>query len=119
MTSSRLPSCTANTYNSCIRRVVGPCLACAALCAALIWPSSFYLWVCAGSFAGAVQTAIQTPVDVLKIRLQLQRAVPGMPGYKGPLAMLQHVVASEGLTGGCYHGSALLLVCALIVWCRD
>lgn len=44
-----------------------------------------------------------TPVDLLKIRLQLQRAVPGMRGYRGPWAMLQHVLRREKLTGGAYE----------------
>lgn len=53
----------------------------------------------AGSFAGAVQTLVVTPVELLKIRLQLQTTVPGAAGYRGPLAMLRHVVRAEGLTG--------------------
>ncbi|GAB4823294.1 hypothetical protein N2152v2_010340 [Parachlorella kessleri] len=69
-------------------------------------PLPYHQVFMAGSFAGAVQTAIQTPVDVLKIRLQLQRAVPGMPGYKSPLGMLQHVLATEGLTG-LYRGTII------------
>ena len=63
----------------------------------------------AGSFAGAVQTFISTPVELLKIRLQLQTAVPGVPGYRGPWAMLRHVLRREGPTGGRAGGRAGVL----------
>lgn len=56
------------------------------------------MFVC-GLFAGFVQTFVSVPVDVLKIRLQLQRAVPGQERYVGPLALLRQVVRSEGLVG--------------------
>lgn len=53
----------------------------------------------AGCFAGAVQTAVVTPVDLLKIRLQLQTAAPGLSGYQGPWTMAKHIVCTEGMTG--------------------
>ncbi|GBF97772.1 mitochondrial arginine transporter [Raphidocelis subcapitata] len=53
----------------------------------------------AGMFAGAVQTFISSPVELLKIRLQLQRARPGAADYVGPLGMLRRVVAQEGAAG--------------------
>jgi hypothetical protein len=53
----------------------------------------------AGMFAGAVQTAVSTPVDLLKIRQQLQLAPPGTPHYVGPLQLLGGILRSEGLTG--------------------
>ncbi|KAI8473234.1 MAG: mitochondrial carrier domain-containing protein [Monoraphidium minutum] len=53
----------------------------------------------AGMFAGAVQTLISSPVELLKIRQQLQRARPGAPGYVGPLGTLRNVVAQEGAAG--------------------
>jgi hypothetical protein len=48
---------------------------------------------------GAVQTFISSPVELLKIRLQLQRAKPGAPGYVGPLGMLRRVLKYEGVAG--------------------
>ena len=44
--------------------------------------------------------AVVVPVDLLKIRLQLQMAVRGAPGYVGPLSLLANVVRTEGLRGG-------------------
>lgn len=57
-----------------------------------------------GCFAGAVQTLVVTPVDLLKIRLQLQTALPGGPGYVGPLRLLRGILAREGLPG-LYRGT--------------
>lgn len=51
------------------------------------------------SAAGAVQTAISCPVELLKIRLQLQTVLPGSPGYIGPWGMLRHVLTTEGVCG--------------------
>jgi hypothetical protein len=48
---------------------------------------------------GGVQTLISCPVELLKIRLQLQQAMPGTPGYVGPWAMAGQVVAGEGVAG--------------------
>ncbi|KAF6265536.1 mitochondrial carrier domain-containing protein [Scenedesmus sp. NREL 46B-D3] len=62
----------------------------------------------AGMFAGAVQTCISCPVELLKIRLQLQHALPGMPGYVGPWGMLRRVVAQEGVLG-LFRGFAVTL----------
>ena len=53
----------------------------------------------AGTFAGLMQTAITTPTELLKIRLQLQTKLPGMPGYVGPLRLLRQVAQREGITG--------------------
>ncbi|KIZ07055.1 hypothetical protein MNEG_0905 [Monoraphidium neglectum] len=60
-------------------------------------PSSMATTCMAGMFAGAVQTFISSPVELLKIRLQLQRAKPGAPGYVGPLGMLRRVLKYEGV----------------------
>ncbi|WIA22758.1 hypothetical protein OEZ86_009715 [Tetradesmus obliquus] len=62
----------------------------------------------AGMFAGAVQTCISCPVELLKIRLQLQQALPGMAGYVGPWGMLRRVVAQEGVLG-LFRGFAVTL----------
>jgi hypothetical protein len=47
------------------------------------------------------------PVDLLKIRMQLQTAVRGAPGYIGPLALLGSVLRAEGLRGEPWHVSTL------------
>jgi hypothetical protein len=46
-----------------------------------------------------VQTVISSPVELLKIRMQLQQAMPGTPGYVGSLGMLRSIVAAEGWPG--------------------
>ena len=53
----------------------------------------------AGAFAGLVQCAVSTPVDLLKIRQQLQRVRPGERGYMGPLRQLHEVWRAEGVAG--------------------
>ena len=50
-------------------------------------------------FSGAVQTLISTPVDLLKIRQQLQSAQPGSASYVGPLQLLRSILRAEGLPG--------------------
>jgi solute carrier family 25 (mitochondrial carnitine/acylcarnitine transporter), member 20/29 len=63
----------------------------------------------AGCMAGTVQTAVVTPVDLLKIRLQLQTAVPHTPGYLGPLALLRNILATEG-PRGLYRGTVITAI---------
>lgn len=53
----------------------------------------------AGMAGGVVSTVVQVPVDVLKIRLQLQRTVAGMPGHMGPLTLAQSILRRNGLAG--------------------
>ena len=51
--------------------------------------------------AGAVQAAITTPSDLLKIRMQLQPHAPGSPSFIGARRMLRNVVKAEGVRGEC------------------
>lgn len=67
-------------------------------------PLSWVFW--SGCFAGAVQTAIVTPIDLLKIRLQLQTARPGSFAYVGPLSMLRFVISTEGIPA-LYRGTVI------------
>ena len=53
----------------------------------------------AGTFSGLMQTAITTPTELLKIRLQLQTYLPGHPAYVGPIRLLRQVAMREGITG--------------------
>lgn len=72
------------------------------LCARLCFPSEGSLafhCACTGMFAGAVQTLVSTPVDLLKIRQQLQLVPPGSPCYVGPLQLLSSILRHEGLAG--------------------
>lgn len=52
-----------------------------------------------GLFAGLLQTAAIVPVDLLKIRMQLQRASSGSAAYVGAVQQLRQVLASQGLPG--------------------
>ncbi|CAL8463178.1 g2712 [Coccomyxa elongata] len=72
-------------------------------------PLSYSLVCAAGMFAGAVQTLISTPVDLLKIRQQLQLVPPGSPQYVGPLQLLRHILSTEGLPG-LYRGACITLL---------
>ena len=53
----------------------------------------------AGMAAGLAQTLIITPVDLLKIRQQIQTSVPGTAGFVGPLQLLARILRQEGVTG--------------------
>ncbi|CRK18336.1 hypothetical protein BN1723_002476 [Verticillium longisporum] len=65
--------------------------------------------VTAGATAGLVSRFVIAPLDVVKIRLQLQShslsdplshpAAQGGPIYKGTLSTLRHILRSEGLPG--------------------
>lgn len=65
--------------------------------------------VAAGATAGLISRFIIAPLDVVKIRLQLQthslsdplshRDLGGGPVYKGTLSTLRHILANEGITG--------------------
>ncbi|KAI1202218.1 mitochondrial dicarboxylate carrier protein [Nemania serpens] len=65
--------------------------------------------VMAGATAGLISRFIIAPLDVVKIRLQLQshslsdplshRELRGSPIYKGTLRTMQHIIKHEGITG--------------------
>ena len=65
--------------------------------------------------AGLAQTLIITPVDLLKIRQQIQTSLPGTAGYVGPVQLLLRVVRREGMAGRvCPHP----LICQMTAHCR-
>lgn len=49
--------------------------------------------------AGVVQTFVVAPVELLKIRQQLQTATRGDTHYIGPLQLLRRLLAAEGIRG--------------------
>lgn len=63
----------------------------------------------AGLAGGAASTVLQAPVDVLKIRLQLQHANPGDAGYVGPLRLLAQVLQQGGIRG-LHRGMVITLI---------
>lgn len=57
-----------------------------------------------GMAAGVVQTFIVAPVEMLKIRQQLQTTVHGDAAYVGPVQLLRQVIRAEGIRGeGVHH----------------
>ena len=63
--------------------------------------------------AGLVQSFIITPVDLLKIRQQLQTVLPGSPAYVGPLSLLQQVLRAEGIQGKPLNLESKTVLCCL------
>jgi Mitochondrial carrier protein len=53
----------------------------------------------AGMAAGVVQTFIVAPVELLKVRQQLQTAVAGDAAYVGPVQLLRQLLRAEGVRG--------------------
>jgi hypothetical protein len=66
-----------------------------------------------GLFAGALQTAIIVPVDLLKIRMQLQTATSGSPAYLGALQQLRHILNKQGISG---MFSQVDILYSMILW---
>lgn len=58
-----------------------------------------YFFLVAGMAAGVVQTFIVTPVELLKVRQQLQTAVAGDATYVGPVQLLRQIMRAEGVRG--------------------
>ncbi|GFR47867.1 hypothetical protein Agub_g9676, partial [Astrephomene gubernaculifera] len=63
----------------------------------------------AGGVAGFAQVFLWSPVELLKLRSQLQTATRGSPGYRNPAALAAQVVRTEGVVG-LYRGFTLTLV---------
>lgn len=52
------------------------------------------------------QVWVWSPVEMVKLRLQLQAAPRGSPGYVGPLAMTRQIWAREGVRGALGTGGS-------------
>nr|XP_013801338.1 PREDICTED: solute carrier family 25 member 48 [Apteryx mantelli mantelli] len=75
----------------------------------------------ASAVAGFVSVGIGTPVDLIKIRLQMQTqpllqanvklkpTVPGFPVYRGPIHCFRTVLQKEGIAG-IYRGAGAMLL---------
>ncbi|NWT58840.1 S2548 protein, partial [Erythrocercus mccallii] len=71
--------------------------------------------------AGVISVGIGTPVELVKIRLQMQTqpytkanvkvnsTVPGSPVYRGPIHCLRTILQKEGITG-VYRGNVAMLL---------
>eukprot|EP00803_Ostreobium_quekettii_P008502 evm.model.scf_2502.2 EVM.evm.TU.scf_2502.2 scf_2502:5580-9336(+) len=71
-------------------------------------PSYTHVFSC-GVLAGAAQSFVAAPVEVLKIRLQVQTATPGMHSYKGPIQMASQIVQRAG-PQGLFRGLSITLL---------
>jgi solute carrier family 25 carnitine/acylcarnitine transporter 20/29 len=67
-------------------------------------PRSYTHTFAAGCTAGAATTVLVTPIEVLKIRLQVQRG-----RAQGPLALAASIVSQEGLRG-LFRGTGVTLL---------
>uniref|UniRef100_A0A8C6IU73 Uncharacterized protein n=1 Tax=Melopsittacus undulatus TaxID=13146 RepID=A0A8C6IU73_MELUD len=67
----------------------------------------------ASMVAGFISVGIGTPVDLVKIRLQMQTQpyiqVPGFPVYRGPIHCIRTVLQKEGIAG-IYRGAGAMLL---------
>lgn len=72
-------------------------------------PASMAHIYTAGMYAGLAQCFFMVPVELLKIRLQLQTAPPSSPRYMGALQMASHVVRHEGVLG-LFRGTSVTLI---------
>eukprot|EP00198_Chlamydomonas_reinhardtii_P009589 XP_001698926.1 carnitine/acylcarnitine translocase [Chlamydomonas reinhardtii] len=61
------------------------------------------------SVAGMAQVFLWSPVELLKLRAQLQTASPGTAGYCNPAALAAQVVRQDGVAG-LYRGFTLTVV---------
>jgi solute carrier family 25 carnitine/acylcarnitine transporter 20/29 len=52
-----------------------------------------------GSIAGAINSFVVTPVELVRNRLQVQYSADGKPQYKGSLDCMQQIVKERGITG--------------------
>ncbi|XP_028771740.1 mitochondrial arginine transporter BAC2-like [Neltuma alba] len=62
-------------------------------------PPSYNSVALAGFITGALQSTIVSPVELVKIRLQLQSKGPLTESYKGPLSVTRKIWNGEGLRG--------------------
>ncbi|KAI0212709.1 Solute carrier family 25 member 45 [Lamellibrachia satsuma] len=64
-------------------------------------PTSYLDMVLVGGFAGVVQSIPCTPIELIKVRLQVQRESPEMFAhlYKGPTHCLRCIVRDNGVRG--------------------
>ncbi|CAG8574056.1 1811_t:CDS:10 [Paraglomus occultum] len=64
----------------------------------------------AGAGAGAVNSVLASPVELLKVRLQAQytplsaSAPPTLKQYKGPVELASHLVSTHGIRHGLFRG---------------
>eukprot|EP01025_Chloroclados_australasicus_P018447 TRINITY_DN19691_c0_g1_i1.p2 TRINITY_DN19691_c0_g1~~TRINITY_DN19691_c0_g1_i1.p2 ORF type:complete len:280 (-),score=11.39 TRINITY_DN19691_c0_g1_i1:143-982(-) len=63
----------------------------------------------AGMFAGVMQVGVMCPIEVLKIRLQVQKELPGSRDYLGAVPMFFHILKNQGVKGF-YNGFTITAI---------
>ncbi|KDR67684.1 hypothetical protein GALMADRAFT_257946 [Galerina marginata CBS 339.88] len=69
----------------------------------------------AGAGGGLVASIATCPLDVVKTKLQAQRAVPGQPGYLGVVGTVKEILHENGLRG-LYRGLGPTILGYLPTW---
>lgn len=69
----------------------------------------------AGAGCGLVASIATCPLDVVKTKLQAQRAVQGQPGYLGVIGMVKDIVYQSGIRG-LYRGLGPTMLGYLPTW---
>lgn len=69
---------------------------------------SLYQIAGAGGFAGAVNAFVASPIELIKIRMQIQRSKGGR--YTGPIDVVTSLVQQDGIRKGLFRG----LFCTII-----
>ncbi|GER48351.1 mitochondrial substrate carrier family protein [Striga asiatica] len=64
---------------------------------------------CAGIGAGAIQSFVITPIELIKIRLQLQRKTESNINHSGPLDVTRNILKTQGWRG-MYRGLGITLL---------
>ncbi|KAK3028325.1 hypothetical protein RJ639_037787 [Escallonia herrerae] len=76
-------------------------------------PPSYRGVALGGVGTGAIQSLMLTPVELMKIRLQLQRKIHDKTqqadSYKGPTSVARHILRTEGLRG-IYRGFSITIL---------
>lgn len=62
-------------------------------------PNSLFSHFLAGSAAGAAQSVICSPMELIKTRLQIQNDYPIAIKHKSPLDCLRHIYNTERIRG--------------------
>ncbi|KAH7910861.1 mitochondrial carrier domain-containing protein [Hygrophoropsis aurantiaca] len=69
----------------------------------------------AGAGGGLIASIVTCPLDVVKTKLQAQRAIHGQPGYQGVIDIVKTVVRHDGLRG-MYRGLGPTILGYLPTW---
>lgn len=78
-------------------------------------PIYLYSSLAAGVGSGALASVLCAPLDLVRTRLQVWGAVPGVPPHAAILGMVREIVAREGYRG-CFRGLGATLITVPAFW---